>query len=359
MAVINPSDLTFSGEEIRSFAEAIIEQMVDYPSINDQALVIPGIITKRQIAILGHLSKITRKDLGCGLGKLDKTIKMSEKFWDPVNLKIWLSECWTQFENTFMVYYLNVGGEKSDLTTTEIFSNWLVEEVGQAATNDATRIAWFGDKQAAKVADGGVFSDDPELNILDYSMLDGLWKQIFAIVTANPARRVTIAKNAAATYALQQFDETDIANKTVTKIFTQLIFKADRRLRSRPDKMIWATRSLTDQYLLERLDFPTIELAYTRLESGIDTLPILGVTVLVMDQWDDVIQSDQDNGTKFNLPHRAYFGVKKNTQIGFDSEAAVTEFDVFYDKMTETSNIKGLYKMDTKIVEDYLVQAAY
>lgn len=359
MAVINPSDLTFSGEEIRSFAEAIIEQMIDYPSINDQALVVPGIITKKQIAILGHLSKITRKDLGCGLGKLDKTIPMSEKFWDPVDLKIWLSECWTQFVDTFMVYYLNVGGEKSDLTTTEIFSNWLVDEVGTAATNDSTRIAWFGDVNAAKVANGGVFTDDPELNILDYNMLDGLFKQLFAIATATPARRVVIAKNQAATYELQQFDDTDTAAKTVTKIFTQVIFKAPRQLKSRPDKMMWATRSLTDQYLLERLDYPTNDLAYTRLESGIDSIPILGVNVLVMDQWDDVIQSDQDNGTKFNLPHRAYFGVKNNTQIGYDSEAAVTEFDVFYDKMSETSNIKGLYKMDTKIVEDYLVQMAY
>lgn len=358
MAVINPSDLTFNGSEIRSFAEAIIEGLVEYPALQDMHTIIPNIVAKKQIAILGHLSKITRKDLGCGNGKLDKIIGMSEKFWNPVNMKIWLSECWTQFLDTFMVYYLNQGGEKADLTTTEIFSNWLVAEVGVAASRDVTRIAWFGDTAAALSSGGGVFTAGVE--VLDYSMLDGFWKQAFAIVTADPSKKaVAIAKNAAASFALQEFDDADTAAKTVTGYFQKLIMKSDRRLRAKADKIIWATRSLTDQYILERLSVANVELAYTRMESGIDTLTIMGVPVMVVDQWDDVIRADQSNGTKYNLPHRAIMSTKDNMQVGFDSEAAVTEFDVFYDKMSETSNIKGLYRMDAKIIENYLIETIY
>ena len=357
MAVINPGDLTFSGEEIRSFAEATIEQMVEYPALTDMHTVIPGIITDRQIPLLGHLSKITRKDLGCGLGKLDKTIPMSEKYWRPINFKIWLSECWQQFEDTFMVYYLNVGGEKSDLTTTQIFSQWLIEEVGDAAAKDALRIAWFADTAAALSTGAGVFS--PDVNVLDYNMFDGFFKQLFAITTANAARRTPIAKNQGASYTLQTFDDTDTTNKVATGIFLKLTMKAHRVLRANANKVIWSTRSLTDQYILERMAVPNISESYVRTESGIDTLKINGVTIMVNDQWDDVIAEDQDNGVKWNLPHRAVMSTKDNLPVGFDNAASVTDFDVFYDKMSETSNIKALYRMDAKVLEDNLIQFAY
>lgn len=357
MSVINPSNLTFSGDEIRSFADAIIEQMVEYPQMEQLHTIVEGVVAKQQIAFLGHLSKITRKDLGCGNGKLDKVVPMSEKFWDPVNLKIWLSECWEQFEATFMVYYLNKGKEKPDLTTTEIFSQWLVEEVGDAGVKDAMRIAWFGDTAADNVADGGNLTAGVEP--LDYTMLNGFWKQIFTAVTANAARKVTIAKNAGASYAAQTFDATDTTNKVATKTFQAMVFGADRRLRAAADKAIWATRSLTDQYILERLDNANIAEAYTRLETGIDSLNILGVPVYVMDQWDDVIRSDYDTGTKWYLPHRAVMSTKGNLPIGFDTSIGPKDFDVFYDKMSETSNIKGLYKMDAKLLQSFMFQAAY
>lgn len=356
MAVITPGDLSFNGLEVRSFAEAIIESIVEYPQLSDMHSVQEGIVAKQQIALIGHLSKITRKDLGCGNGKLDKTIPMSEKFWDPVNFKIWLSECWEQFEDTFMVYYLNVGKDKPDLTTTEIFSQWLVEEVGDAGAKDALRIGWFGDTAAAVTPTGNLSTG---VSPLDYSMLDGFWKQIFAVATTDTARRITITENAGASYAAQAFDAADVTNKTATKYFQQMIFGADRRLRAAADKAICATRSLTDQYILERLDYANIPEAYTRLENGIDTLNILGVQVFVMDQWDDIIRSDFDNGTKYYLPHRAVMSTKANLPFGFDTAVGPTDFDVFYDKMSETSNIKGLYKMDVKVIEDYMVQVAY
>lgn len=357
MAVINPADLTFNGQEVRSFAEAVISQMVEYPQMEELHQVLSGIVAKQQIAILGNLSKITRKDLGCGLGKLSKITPMSQKFWDPVNFKIWLSECWEQFEATFMVYYLNVGKDKPDLTTTEIFSQWLVEEVGQASARDAMRIVWFGDKLADNIADGGNLTLGVEP--LDYTMIDGLWKQLFAIGTATPARKTTIAKNAGISYVAQTFDDADTTANVATKIFQSLIFKADRRLRAMADKAIWATRSLTDQYMLERMSVTNIEQAYTRVESGIDTLQIMGVKVYVMDQWDDVIRADYDTAVKWYLPHRAVMTTKSNIPVGFDTAIGPKDFDVFYDKMSETSNIKGLYKMDTKVIQNHLVQLAY
>jgi hypothetical protein len=355
MAIITPANLTFNGKEVRSFAEAVIESLYDYPLLNQYMTVVGGIKAKQQIALIGHLHKITRLDPGCGQGQYTPNIPMSEKFWNPADLKIWLNMCWKDFLATFMVYYENVKTEKADLTTTQIFSEWLVMDVDNAANEDITRIAWFAD---TAVGSGNLAAG---VAVADYNQIDGLWKQIFAIAAANPAQRVTIAENAGVSKTLQQFDGTDVTNKTATGYFQDLIFKADTRLRSRADGIILATRSLTDEYIRERMSFTNIDMSYTRLETGILTLQIMGVPVYVIDQWDRVIQGDLVNTTTYNIPHRAVYTVKSNLQVGIDGPSGndFTDWDVFFDKMTETSNIKGLYKMDAKVIENYLLQVAY
>ncbi|WP_129714666.1 hypothetical protein [Pedobacter sp. SYP-B3415] len=357
MAIINPEDLTFNGEEVRAFAEAIFEELYANPTLDQNHLVIEDIVAKQQIAIFGHLSKITKKDPGCGQGKTSKNIPLSEKFWDPVQMKIWLSECHSQFDKTFMVYYKKKAKEYPDLTVTEIFSEWLVNEVAHAAGEDILRIGYFADTTAKLIANGGVFTAGTDLT--DYNHLDGFFKQAFAITAARPQQRITIAKNAGATYADQMFDEEDTANRVATKIFQQLLVKADTRFRADPNYEILSTRSLADQYMMERLNNDKIELAYTREESGIESLIVLGKKVFIYDIWDRTIQADQNNGTKWNLPHRALAINKNNMQIGFDADKGYADFRVFYDEMSETSNIKGGYKMDVKIVEDFRLMFAY
>jgi len=356
MAIITPANLTFNGKEVRSFAEAVIESLYEYPALNQYMTVVGNIKAKQQIALIGHLHKITRLDAGCGTGQYTPNIPMSEKFWDPSDLKIWLNMCWKDFLGTFMVYYEHAKTRKPDLTDTEIFSQWLLEDVDNAANEDIVRISWFANKNiAAGDLAGGSGS------IPDYNQINGLWKQIFAIAAANPAQRVTIAENGGASKVLQQFDSSDVTAQTATKYFQDLIFKADTRLRSRADGIMLSTRSLTDEYIRERMAFSNIDMSYTRLETGILTLQIMGVPVYVVDQWDRVIQADLLNTTTYVLPHRAVYTTKSNIQVGIDGPAGndFTDWAVFFDQMTETSNIKGLYKLDAKVIEDYLVQVAY
>jgi len=62
MAILNPADLTFNGEEIRSIREAILQQVFAKPAVTDFHTVYEDIVTKKQIAFLGRLGKITRAD---------------------------------------------------------------------------------------------------------------------------------------------------------------------------------------------------------------------------------------------------------------------------------------------------------
>src|SRR5690606_16462332 len=147
------------------------------------------------IAFLGRIDKVTKADAGCGTGKQTRTIPMSEKFWDPVKLKIWLSFCEDDLENTFYVYLTNNGVDRRDVTTvSQFWTQWVMEVFGDAVNSDALRLAWFADTDIKKVTDGGVLSNTAD--VADYNQLDGFWKQIFAAVTAGKTKRVTIDENA-------------------------------------------------------------------------------------------------------------------------------------------------------------------
>ena len=91
--ILNPADLTFNGQEAKDIGEAVIESIFENPAVADLMTVYDGIVTKKQIPFLGTLSKITKIDAGCGSGVSANNIPMTEKFWEPENLKIWLQLC--------------------------------------------------------------------------------------------------------------------------------------------------------------------------------------------------------------------------------------------------------------------------
>lgn len=366
MAIITPSQLTFNGQEVQAFGELIMQRLYTYPQINQYSTVWPNVKVKTQLGFMGNLSKITRLDPGCGSGQYTPTIPMSQKYLDPKDLKIWLQICWKELLPSFMAYYEREFVNKPDLTATQIFDNWLIDNAANAMLEDAIRIAWFGN---TAVAAGDLTNGAPD--VPNYNQINGYWKQIFAIITADATKKVTIAKNAAATYVLQAFDDTDTTNKVATKIFQKLILGGDSRLRSAPDAVILATQSLVDQYLQERLSFTNIEASYQlaldgdgKQINGLYFIPVLGVDVYVINQWDRII-GDFVNptypGAAALLPHRAVYTTKSNLVQSLDGGDLMDSnvWKVWYSDDTELSNIKALYKTDVIVVEDYLVRAAY
>ena len=48
--IINPSDLTFNGEEVRAISEAIMEEVFAKPALTEVLTAYTGIKAKKQIA---------------------------------------------------------------------------------------------------------------------------------------------------------------------------------------------------------------------------------------------------------------------------------------------------------------------
>jgi hypothetical protein len=349
--ILNPADLTFNGQEAKDIGEAVIESIFENPAVADLMTVYDGIVTKKQIPFLGTLSKITKIDAGCGSGVSANNIPMTEKFWEPENLKIWLQLCAEDLLNSFWVYAQKLGMDRSDVTGTTIAS-FVVERMTAAAQEDLLRIIWFNDKAADNVSGGGVITNG--VSLTDYNIIDGLWKQIFDVVTATPARKIAISENAGANKAAQL----NLAAGKALTTFQKMIAAADSRLKSAPDKILLCTTTLLENYATY-LESQGADASFIRIENGYSTLRYRNITIYGIDFWDRTIQADFDNGTTYDLPNRALLTTKMNLAVGSDRLADSESFKVYYSEDTELNNFKGKYRVDAKLLQDYLIQAAY
>ena len=351
MALLDPTDLTFNGEEARQLGDAVIESIFENPTIEDFCTVYDGIVAKKQIPFLGKLAKITKADAGCGNGVTSTNIPMTEKFWEPAPLKIWLQMCADELEGSFWVYSQNTGVDRDNITGTDI-SAFVIQRMTEAAQEDLLRIIWFNDTAHENVTDGGVVKNG--VSVTDYTMIDGLWAQIYDIVAADASRKTAITKNAAASKALQLA----LGASDGITTFRTMLQAADSRLKGAADKFYIATMTLVENYATY-LESQGVNASFERIENGYMMLRFRGIPVFAFDFWDRTIQADFDNGTTYDLPHRAILTTKANLAVGYDNSNAVGDFRVWYSEDTEKNNFKGKYRADAKVLQSYMIQAAY
>lgn len=352
MGIINLNTVTWNSQEVKDFAEATFEKVFEKPQITEFHTIEENIVAKKQIVFLGLLAKVTKKDAGCGSTPTNGVIAATQKFWDPETVEIWQSECYANLEGSFLVYAKKLGIAQSDLTGTT-WAQFLSDRLTDAMLEDAFRIVWFNDKDAANYDDSPAGKITNGVSVTDYNIIDGLFKQLDEIIAADPARHVDIPENAAATYALQDALAVDRAFLT----FKALLNTSDYRLRTQPDQIIIATQSLVQNYV-DFLESKSQVFELTATINGIQQVSYRGQVLYGFNFWDRTIRADFDNGTKWDNPHRALYTTKSNLVVGVDSASAVQDFEVWFERKDKTTNMRGMYKIDAKVLEDYLVQYA-
>lgn len=277
---------------------------------------------------------------------------MTQKFWEPEPVKFWLDLCASDLEGSFLNYMRPLGIDRDDITATDI-ATFITMRMSEAAQEDLLRIIWFGDVDADNVSGGGDITNG--VSLTDYTILDGFWKQIFAIVTATPTRRYTISENAGVSYAAQAL----AAGKSLT-ILRTLLQDADPRLKSDPNKFYIVTDTIFENYATY-LESQGIDASYVRLESGFSTLAFRGIMIYSFQFWDRTIDADFNTGTVWFLPHRAILTTKETLAVGYDlaSDAGGEAMEVWYERKDEKNNFRGKYRLDAKVLEGYMLQVAY
>jgi hypothetical protein len=342
---------TYVGEQAR---EVVLLPIVESTKLDQLHPILQGIKAKQQVAYLGDLDKITKLDAGCGLGAESREIPISAKWWDPQDLKVWQTECYTDTINTLFAWGQKNGIERADLTNTE-YLDMVIEAVERAMPKDAFRIAWFAHKDAANIANGGKL----KAGVLptDYNQINGFWEQIIAIMTANPAQKVDIPENGAASKTAQL----NLAADRAINVFEELLTgpAIDSRLIGDDNRVIYCTASLFNNYKKYLRSFPNIDASYERIEGRYDSLMFDGVRIISISDWDRIIRADFDNGTTYDLPHRAVLTTRDNLPVGVDASEALSDVQVFFDPVTELNHVKGGYKMDVMVAVDFMIAAAY
>ena len=354
----SPNTAAFNGEEIKSASEAIFTEAFSNLALTEVHEIIQDIKVNKQIVFVGGLANMLGKDSGaCNPTANANTIPMSEKVWTPADVSDRLSFCWKALEDTFWAYALKTGVEKADVSTGE-FMAFIGSRIEEALLEMVYRIAWFNDTEADNVSGGGIITDGTDVAFFD--KIDGIWKQIFTAVASDSTKKTLglDSRNGQASKALQAFTATDTTNKVVTNTLLNMTYEADERLMSKAGAFIIATKSVGDQFKRELRAFNS---AFTteRIEGGIEILRADGLEVRIFSLWDRIIRAYEDNGTTWNLPHRALLTVKENIPIGTADAMSFGDFDVFYDKTDKVTYVDIATAIDAKLLEDMYFQAAY
>ena len=84
-----------------------------------------------------------------------------------------------------------------------------------------------------------------------------------------------------------------------------------------------------------------------------------GIPLIVLPFWDDFIRAYEDDGTRYNYPHRAVLTVKENLAVGTQDTDTFDRWDMWYDPETEYNYSKAKSDVDIHVMRPNLFQFAY
>lgn len=360
MDVFDITDLDLSPEETKGLNETISEGFFKNPEIKEFHQVQEGIKNDRKITILKTLTGLAGAvQVGCVPAANETQGGATNKLWATKYIEDRWSQCWKDLRSTFWRYALKPGTDKPDLNSTE-FASYLDAQLRPYIREILLRIAYFGDTAIAAGTNNNLGAGQ----LRYFNMIDGFWKQIATGIAGGLIPQIAIARNAQASFANQRFDATDRINQVVTESFEQAYINADSRLtdEDRSNLVYVVTKSMADQYWLERTKASGIPLAYERTESGMDKLQFNGIDVIPFNFQDRIIRSyfgDDATPVKYINPHRGIFTTKDNLLLGTESNGTMEDLKPFYAEKEKDYNVDWGTDLDAKLGLEYKTVAIY
>lgn len=351
---LNFNNITPPNGAVRDLNELVFKDVLSAERLGSILNVFPRTFDGDKLDVIGEFGLLGKASQGCSPVYGNDTINTTEKTWNVKEWEIAESICYKDLEGTLVKYALNSGTDIDDITSNEYLEQVVLPRLELAIYKMLVRIAFFGDTAAKTTADGGTLlvGTDPAY----FKITDGYWKQIFAIVAGDAARRVTIAANAEATKAGQM---AGIATTAVATI-NDLINTAKPALRQAEDQVIYMTQSLADALEVNLLtSFIGSDLHWQDLFGGIREGRYRGVKIRVLPIWDEIIQSYEGTAAAYNLPHRAIYTTERNLALGVTGTSEFKDVDVFFDRTTRLNHIFAKDKVGALVVVDDLIQVAY
>ena len=349
------TNLTLNNEEARSDADLIKVNPYMTPEVQAIHGVQTGVIMDKYIPIIGQIEDIGLIDPGtCGVNTVTDAIPVSQKTWTPKLISARIPICKDDLSVKFKAWMESQIASKRWEEINNDLKQYVLDKTQEAVTRGIIRIAEFGDTAAALASAGGHFTAGSTVAL--FTMLDGMWKQIFtdaALGASAKIKRYTIAENTEATKAAQLALASDRAIDAFEYMITEIAPEAYSG-----NLAIQCTKSLWDNYRQSvinkggQYNTGLITRGMTEKEYG-------GYPVIVRNDWDRIIRKYFDDGTAYWLPHRAILTDINNIPVGTSDTESFSSLDAFYDKVDKKYLIDVAWKEDCKILQEVNMAAAY
>lgn len=351
--IVDTAQLVLDRVDIQSLSELHAKKAFSLPQISEIHTVFPGIVAPTQIGIDGRMPHVGTAKSGCAFTAANGEVPLLEKTWTPAKFEIAMEQCVDNLDNTFWNFHLAAGKDNPDLTAAESFQAWYADKFDEASLTAVLRHVWFGDTAIANYNDSpaGFLTNGISEGL--YNVIDGLWKQLFAIGTADANRLNAISENGNSTYATQA-----LAAGKANTVFAAMRAGADDRLYEDEGAVILCTKSMALNYTTY-LKSIGVDPAWKAIQGGIKVIDFDGVPVVMLPFWDRIINAHFNNGTKWFRPHRAVYVNKMNLGISLDDNESFASYREWYSDDDGQYRIRALWKMDAKVFDDEAVQLAY
>ena len=340
-------------ENLRSLREALIKEVLEDENIR-QVVNIRKVRSGEPLAILGEMDAVGHAGSGCNPTFDEIGIGNAVKRWDLGAWEIALSICYKNLEETIAEYCLKEGTEIGNLEGTDFMAMYL-DMLAVQMKRMIWRFAWFGDKNAATVTNGGVITNGTDLTLMNAN--DGLFKKLFAIGTANPSQVTAIAANSQTTYAAQK-----AAIRTAgvaTSLIDSILIDANPMINAGGEAILVMNKSLADALALDIKKTYKDIMPWERIFDGVFVGQYSGVKVVSVATWDYMINTYENTGTAWNKPYRVVFANPKNLLVGCDANDPISELDIWFNKDERTQKVYATGKLDTMVGLDEHVHLAY
>lgn len=313
-----------------------------------------GIIMDQYIPILGQFEDIGKLDPGsCGVNTVTDNFPVSEKTWTPKLISARIPICADDIPQKLKFWMeKNIASGRWD-NINDALKQFVLDRASEAQARAIIRISEFADTAAAVVGSGGYLTAGTTAAL--FTMLDGMWKQIFIYQATSPTDqfRYEIAENSEASKQAQK----TLAEERAYECFSALTEGLAPEAMS-GNNVLMITKTLWDnwvRYLEKKGGAFKIEL----LQDGITKETFRGFPIIVRSDWDRLIKKYHDLGDTYYLPHRVLLTDINNIPIGTSDTESFSKIEAFYVQKDKTHYTDMAWRQDCKVLQEENLAVAY
>ena len=351
-SLIDYSDLTLNEQEALEVSQAVFEEVYVKGPLADFHSIQTGVRMKTQIPFFGLMPMLGKISSGC-TPNAAAGIDLTEKYWDPELIDFRLTHCQAEVPQLYKMWMRSAKalGTWEDMDSGQM--NFIVDRAKDAHLEAIFRISSFGDESADNVSGGGNITNGVDADF--FTMINGIWQQVYTGVAATTVHRYTIIENAQATYAAQLA----LSDTRTLDAMRDLYENIDPRAFSAGTLKFQMTRTLLNNWWALLEDKSLANAVMNMVEDKPTKMSYRGVPIEVRYDWDRQITTNFNTGTKYFLPHRLLLTPIENVPIGTSDEESMSEIDSFYDKKEKKWFYDGASMLDAKLLEEYRTATAY